>query len=318
MLPKQVQSLIEKYCMGVQPTDKQLDEIFAAVAEINADPAEVAAYMEKLQKGPTKAELEKKAKEEAAKKAKAEANAKAKAAAEKKANEEAARKAQLAAAAQKAKAEADAKAKAEKIRQQKIKQLTNGHEYVDLDLPSHALWSTCNIGAKSPSEYGTYYSWGETETQEKFLLNKYIKKGLILDTILKYSKKDGLTELELKDDVASVRWGGKWQMPDSDRIYELIRNCKCEFKTMNNVPGFIFSRNGKSIFFPAGGAKGLFSIGEEGKAGSYWLRERANDESWAKFFFISRISQKIDTQSRTFGLLVRPVILCKELIELSK
>ena len=36
----------------------------------------------------------------------------------------------------------------------------NGHEYVDLGLPSGLKWATCNIGASSPERCGDYYAWG--------------------------------------------------------------------------------------------------------------------------------------------------------------
>ena len=34
----------------------------------------------------------------------------------------------------------------------------NGHDYVDLGLPSGTLWATMNIGATSPEQYGDYYN----------------------------------------------------------------------------------------------------------------------------------------------------------------
>ena len=34
----------------------------------------------------------------------------------------------------------------------------NGHEYVDLGLPSGTLWATCNVGATSPEDYGDYFA----------------------------------------------------------------------------------------------------------------------------------------------------------------
>ena len=33
----------------------------------------------------------------------------------------------------------------------------NGHDYVDLGLPSGTKWATCNLGASSPSDYGEYF-----------------------------------------------------------------------------------------------------------------------------------------------------------------
>lgn len=44
----------------------------------------------------------------------------------------------------------------------------NGHEYVDLGLPSGLKWATCNVGAKSPSDYGSYFAWGEINTKSNY------------------------------------------------------------------------------------------------------------------------------------------------------
>ena len=44
----------------------------------------------------------------------------------------------------------------------------NGHDYVDLGLPSGALWATCNVGASTPQEPGALFAWGETETKEVY------------------------------------------------------------------------------------------------------------------------------------------------------
>ncbi len=44
----------------------------------------------------------------------------------------------------------------------------NGHEYVDLGLPSGTLWATCNVGATKPEEVGDYFAWGEIETKKVF------------------------------------------------------------------------------------------------------------------------------------------------------
>ena len=44
----------------------------------------------------------------------------------------------------------------------------DGHEYVDLGLPSGLKWATCNVDATTPEEYGGYYAWGETEEKENY------------------------------------------------------------------------------------------------------------------------------------------------------
>ena len=47
----------------------------------------------------------------------------------------------------------------------------SGHEYVDLGLS--VQWATCNVGAESPTEYGDYFAWGETETKDAFSYENY-------------------------------------------------------------------------------------------------------------------------------------------------
>ena len=49
----------------------------------------------------------------------------------------------------------------------------NGHEWVDLGLPSGTLWATCNVGASKPEGYGNYYAWGETSTKRTYNWESY-------------------------------------------------------------------------------------------------------------------------------------------------
>lgn len=49
----------------------------------------------------------------------------------------------------------------------------NGHEYVDLGLPSGTLWATCNVGANKPEEYGDYFAWGEIKQKTVYDWNTY-------------------------------------------------------------------------------------------------------------------------------------------------
>ena len=99
MIPKELQNLIENYCMGMTPTDAQFDEITDKAFALGADLEEVTNLMEKLQNGPTREQFEaqkraeeQKAREEAERKAKEEAERKAKEEAERQKKAEAARK----------------------------------------------------------------------------------------------------------------------------------------------------------------------------------------------------------------------------------
>lgn len=62
----------------------------------------------------------------------------------------------------------------------------NGHEYVDLGLS--VKWATCNVGADSPEEYGTYFDY---------------------DNALAVPKS----------------WGENFRLPTNNEFYELINSC---------------------------------------------------------------------------------------------
>ncbi len=42
----------------------------------------------------------------------------------------------------------------------------NGHDYIDLGLPSGTKWATCNVGGSKPGDSGDAFVWGETEPAE--------------------------------------------------------------------------------------------------------------------------------------------------------
>ena len=55
-------------------------------------------------------------------------------------------------------------------------------------------------------------------------------------------------------DVAHEKWGDKWQMPSSEQINELIKNCTSKWKTLNSLKGRYYTGpNGNTIFLPAAG-----------------------------------------------------------------
>lgn len=137
----------------------------------------------------------------------------------------------------------------------------NGHEYVDLGLPSGTLWATCNVGASSPEQYGNYYAWGEivpNKTAAYTPQNYRFYPGNVDDEYTKYNSTDNKMILELEDDAANVVMGGDWHMPTSAQCAELLDNTTNSWTTDYNgtgVAGMIFTsnNNGNSIFFPAAG-----------------------------------------------------------------
>ena len=141
----------------------------------------------------------------------------------------------------------------------------NGHEYVDLGLPSGLKWATCNVGASKPEEYGNYYAWGETEVKEKYTSrNCKIKRKEIKDI-------GGNSQY----DVARKEWGSTWRMPTVAEFDELCdkNNCTWTWTTQNGIKGYKVTgkKNGNSIFLPAAGWRDGTSLNAQETDGYYWF-----------------------------------------------
>lgn len=117
----------------------------------------------------------------------------------------------------------------------------NGHEYVDLGLPSGTLWAKMNVGAESETDAGLYFAWGETqgytasqvgneEGQKAFSWSDY-KYGTSSSNLTKYNASDNKTHLELTDDAAAANMGGDWHMPNRAQCIELLKETKNGFVT---------------------------------------------------------------------------------------
>ena len=214
--------------------------------------------------------------------------------------------------------------------------ITDGHEWVDLGLPSGTLWATCNIGANSPEEYGDYFAWGETAPKEKYDGDtyKWINEGQWSSwQINKYTyadgeKKlgcwyngdtfigDGKLALDTEDDAATANWGSDWCMPTYDQLDEL---CNPEYitsewtTTRNGINGRLITslKNGNTIFLPAGGYRDFNTvpIAIAGR-GCYWsssLSSTYNSTRAGGLDLSSDYLSAVDYFSREGGRLVRPV-----------
>lgn len=137
----------------------------------------------------------------------------------------------------------------------------NGFEYVDLGLPSHTMWATCNVGADKPEDEGLLFQFSRVDSYKygdinnKFRTNKQNKQdtGNIFIPKTESSKsykKNAI--LNLKDDAAHVNMHGKWKMPTKCQLEELIDNTTYEIKTTNNTSGIVFTSNinGHQMFIP--------------------------------------------------------------------
>lgn len=127
----------------------------------------------------------------------------------------------------------------------------NGHEYVDLGLPSGTLWATMNVGADSPEDYGDYFAWGEITPNSNYTYSKNSKV------------------LSLSDDAANANWGGAWRMPTKAELDELINSSYTTCTWTGNGCKVTSKINGNSIFLPAAGSKSTTGYYDPGMSGGY-------------------------------------------------
>ena len=191
----------------------------------------------------------------------------------------------------------------------------NGHEYVDLGLPSGLKWATCNVGANVPEEYGDYFAWGEVEPKEEYNWSTYKWCNGSNDTQTKYCTNssygtvDNKTVLDKEDDAAAVNWGGVWRMPTDAELIELRTECTWTWTTQNGVNGYtVTGPNGNSIFLPAAGYRSSSGLYYAGSYSFYWsssLDTDSLDYVYNLVFGSSYVSWSGTT--RDYGHSVRPV-----------
>lgn len=184
----------------------------------------------------------------------------------------------------------------------------NGHEFVDLGLPSGLLWATCNIGATCPEEIGSYYAWGETEPKDLYTWNTYKWCNGSSKSLTKYQ--DLNSELSSEDDAANVIWSGNWRMPTKEEVQELTRNTKWKSTTQNGVKGFlIVGQNNNSIFLPYSGSYSGKAISGEEKYGGIWTKTNGWSVNYnAVSFSFDSSGSSYGHRDRATGLPIRPVI----------
>ena len=160
--------------------------------------------------------------------------------------------------------------------------MINGHEYVDLQLPSGVLWAKTNVGAETETDYGEFYAWGETKPKQDCSQETYLY-GTDFDKMTKYDTADRKTTLSPADDAATANWGDGCRMPTEKEFMELGDTANCTWTWVkkavaanDTIAGYEVKsvRNGNAIFLPAAGARNGKDIVLQGDNAVYWTCTR--------------------------------------------
>lgn len=202
----------------------------------------------------------------------------------------------------------------------------NGHDYIDLALPSGTLWATCNLGANSPEELGDYFAWGETTPKKIFssdnynpgqLKYKYDERGrrkpyssYVIDSnhlkqdVDRRSRPLGqIIELSKSEDAANHLWGDNWRIPTRNEINELLIMCKRTRAIVNGIKGYMFTsmKNGNSIFLPVVEQTNTTDT-------QYWTSQKGTTNR-AYILFLKKNDESTRYEQYVYqGCFIRPVI----------
>lgn len=189
------------------------------------------------------------------------------------------------------------------------------NEFVDLGLPSGVLWASCNLGAKKPYDYGSYFAWGETEGKSSdFTFSNYKLCNGSMNTLTKYNNNssygtvDNLTTLELIDDAAH-HFDNSCRMPTIADVEELFANTTITTNRINDHVVYTLTSkiNNNAIIIPASGYN---NSGANRNSYSYvWINSIDNNDP-RKSYYLSlgeTLVGHIYSANRCMGYSIRAV-----------
>ena len=180
------------------------------------------------------------------------------------------------------------------------------YEYVDLGLKSGTLWAKCNIGTTTETDYGVFFSWGDTSGISGSLVGKYSDENYSwatapfnngssdYDETYFNSVKDTVCPngiLSKEYDTATQIMGSDWRMPTKVEFEELLSGTTNEWVTDYNGTGVngrkFTASNGNSIFIPAAGhcySGSVYNVGRNGYVWSSSLNTSNPNNAWGLNF----------------------------------
>ena len=156
-----------------------------------------------------------------------------------------------------------------------------------------------------------YFSWGDTIGQNKNGTESYSfsKDNYNAGKCGSGHNLSGdLPQGDSTYDAATANMGSRWKMPTKDQWQELIDGTNSEWVTLNGVNGriFIFNKDSKYIFLPAGGYWDRTTLWNVSNC-YYWTTKRNVSST---VFIIEATSSSISasyTGNPYYGLYVRAI-----------
>ena len=173
-----------------------------------------------------------------------------------------------------------------------------------VDLGTGVKWAPMNLGAAKAEDGGDFYAWGELSMKENYSMTKYTTAAAEISK-----------DLDVSNDIATIRLGGTWRMPTGEELEKLISECDHTITTVGGKKGIQFTgkKSGytdKSLFLPAAGSAYENKIGQyAGANGCYWSSSYYSSEYARSLKFSTTSSNSLGMVEgyRYYGLSIRPV-----------
>lgn len=182
---------------------------------------------------------------------------------------------------------------------------TSGFDFdIDNDLVDLGLsvkWSKFNLGARSESEFGGRFGYGDVAGVNTSIDMAEYGSGDIYKT---------------DRDVANKGWGGKVTLPTAADFEELFNSCTKEWTEVDGVPGYkLTGPNGNSIFLPAAGSRTINDVKGVGTSGMYATGSiNPSDGQFAVAFNFSSSNSSRTSTPLYEALSVRPVSTARNVV----
>ena len=192
---------------------------------------------------------------------------------------------------------------------------------IDVDLPDGTMkrvyWSSCNVGATEPQEYGSYFAWAEVAPKDHYGWDNYQWGNW--DAISKYTETDAT--LLPEDDAARKILGACWRISALTDWFALRDSNRFDWEWCEDYNGIdtkgwmvtskVAGCTGHKLFLPAAG--GRHSDCDDGvkhtigSIGNYWTSLLLTVNYHACFISFSSNTFELKTDDRSCGMTIRPV-----------
>lgn len=170
-----------------------------------------------------------------------------------------------------------------------------------VDLGLSVKWAKFNLGARTETELGGRFGYGELTGVSNSIDMSAYGSGDIYKT---------------DKDVANKAWSGSVTLPTAADFEELFNSCTKEWTVVDGVNGYkLTGPNGNSIFLPAAGSRTINTVNGEGTNGMYATGSiNPGSEQFAVAFGFSASNSNRTSTPLYEALSVRPVSTARNVV----